>query len=182
MKEDQRVILTKRLLQEGILRLLQKEELGKISVTELCAESGVNRATFYRHYQQPRDIIVDIRHNLFNRVKLFEEKNRSAKDPKKWLEGMCQYFYEHAEILKVLFRCRTDEEFVGFINELYQSYFQQLRDAGYGLALDDDDLKLTTYFFAGGIYYILRQWITEPILKTPQEVARVIYRFISTNS
>lgn len=50
MKDDQRVTLTKRLLQEGLLRLLETKEIDKINVTELCRESGINRATFYRHY------------------------------------------------------------------------------------------------------------------------------------
>ena len=50
MKDDQRTALTKRLLREGLLRLLSKTDLNKISVTQLCIESGINRATFYRHY------------------------------------------------------------------------------------------------------------------------------------
>ena len=59
MKDDQRIALTKRLLREGLLRLLSKTDLNKISVTQLCIESGINRATFYRHYEEPRDILND---------------------------------------------------------------------------------------------------------------------------
>jgi len=33
----------------------------------------------------------------------------------------------------------------------------------------------------GGIYYILRQWLTEPINKTPQEVAILIYHFLNVD-
>lgn len=54
MKDDQRIALTKRLLREGLLRLLSKTDLNKISVTQLCIESGINRATFYRHYEERR--------------------------------------------------------------------------------------------------------------------------------
>ena len=46
MKDDQRIALTKRLLREGLLCLLSKTDLNKISVTQLCIESGINRATF----------------------------------------------------------------------------------------------------------------------------------------
>ena len=49
-KENQRIALTKKLLQEGLLRLLETKTLDKISVTVLCRESGINRATFYNHY------------------------------------------------------------------------------------------------------------------------------------
>lgn len=48
-KNNQRVVLTKRLFKEGLLRLLENKGMDEISVAELCRESGINRATFYRH-------------------------------------------------------------------------------------------------------------------------------------
>ena len=42
---------------------------------------------------------------------------------------------------------------------------------GYFTDVDDDTMRLGTFYYAGGIYYILRQWLTEPINKTPQEGA-----------
>ena len=59
-KENQRIALTKKLLQEGLLRLLETKSLDKISVTELCRESGINRATFYNHYNSPQELLTDI--------------------------------------------------------------------------------------------------------------------------
>lgn len=178
MKDDQRVALTKRLLKEGLLRLLKTKDIGKINVTELCLESGINRATFYRHYQQPRDIIGEIRLNMFHDIKLFSERDPGGKNPAKWVEEMCQYCYDHADLLNILFRCRTDEEFVSLINELYREHFRDLRASGHCADLDDDEMKLFAYCFAGGVFYILRQWITEPIHKSPQEVAKVISRLL----
>ena len=59
-RENQRIMLTKRLLKESLLRLLERKELDKISITELCREAGINRATFYRHYEIPRDILNEL--------------------------------------------------------------------------------------------------------------------------
>ena len=50
MKDDQRTKLTKRLLREALLLLLEKNDINKIAVTQLCQQAGINRATFYRHY------------------------------------------------------------------------------------------------------------------------------------
>ena len=62
-KENQRITLTKKLLQEGLLRLLETKRLDKISVTELCREAGINRATFYNHYdslqKQPHHLLCN---------------------------------------------------------------------------------------------------------------------------
>ena len=178
MKDDQRVALTKRLLQEGLLRLLKTKDISKINASELCAESGINRATFYRHYEQPRDIIGELRYTLSQEVNGLAEKTKALDDPKEWIDSMCRYFYERSDILSIMFQCRTDDEFVCLINDLFKKHLNIIRNQRIGLGLDDDELRLTTYCYAGGIYYILRQWIMEPIKKSPEDVAKVIYRFL----
>lgn len=74
MKDDQRIALTKRLLREGLLRLLSKTDLNKISVTQLCIESGINRATFYRHYEEPRDILMILSMKYFRKMQHLRKK------------------------------------------------------------------------------------------------------------
>ena len=56
-KENQRVLMTKHLLHEGLLQLLEIKDMDKISVTELCRVSGINRAAFYNHYSSPKDLL-----------------------------------------------------------------------------------------------------------------------------
>ena len=178
MKDDQRVALTKRLLQEGLLRLLEKKDIDSIHVSELCAESGINRATFYRHYNEPRDILRNMRQNLIRDVQTFARKDKMGKNLRILLEDLCQYLYDHAELLRILFKTRTDDEFVESIQALYNEQFDPLHDKALENQ-DDDCRKLMAYCYAGGFYYILRQWILEPIHKTPKEVADVMYRFLS---
>lgn len=179
MKEDQRIALTKRLLQEGLLRLLRKTDLNNISVTQLCTESGINRATFYRHYAQPRDILNDLKCDIFQEVAALAEKNVPQGDTKKWLESTCCYFFEHSDVLKILFRYRTDDEFVIFLNERFNELYPDLMRKGYFPNVDSDTMRLSAFYYAGGIYYILRQWLTEPINKTPQEVAVLMHHFLN---
>lgn len=178
MKDDQRTALTKRLLQEGLFRLLEKKDLSAIRVSELCAESGINRATFYRHYGQPRDILGDVRMGIIRDVQALAEKNHAPDNLHQWLEDISRYFLEHAALLRVLFCTRTDEDFVQAIQIIYKEQFDQIRSSVAG-PRDDDSLKLCTYFCAGGFYYLLRQWILEPINKTPEEIADILYRFLT---
>lgn len=178
MKDDQRVVLTKRLLQEGLFRLLERKELDRIHVSELCTESGINRATFYRHYQQPRDILRAVRQEIIRDVQALAEKARPETNLQGWLEDLCRYFLEHADRLRVLFRTRTDEEFVETIQSICRESVARSRDRLRDHR-DEDSLKLTAYCCAGGFYYVLRQWLLEPIPKSPREVAAVMVRFFS---
>ena len=51
MEENRRVRMTKRLLQDALLELLEEKSLEKITVTQVCSKADVNRSTFYAYYQ-----------------------------------------------------------------------------------------------------------------------------------
>lgn len=51
--------LTRRWMQQALLRLLRTHELSEITVTELTKTAGVARVTFYRNYNDMSDIIFD---------------------------------------------------------------------------------------------------------------------------
>lgn len=179
MKEEQRVALTKRLLREGLLRILQNKDIDKVNIKELCEESGINRATFYRHYEIPKDILREIRYEGFEEVRLMAENDHAEKNPLKWLEDICRYFYDNAATLNILFKTRTDDEFIEFLNELYADYFAEFAKTASQKDTDPESLKLAAFFYASGIYCVIRQWLVEPIAKSPEEIARLLYLFIS---
>lgn len=179
MKDNQRITITKRMLQEGMVRLLKNKSLDKIKVIELCEESGINRATFYRHYAIPRDVLDEMRRNTLYEIETLIRHERSDDNMQKELETICQYCYDHSEQLKILFANRTDEGFTQLLNELYQEHLPEIRKVQQEYHIDSVDMKLASYYYAGGFFMILRQWLTENIEKTPSEIAALIYQFIS---
>ncbi len=63
---NQRVAVTKRMVKEGLIRLLEKKSLEKINITELCQEAGINRTTFYRYYELPRDVLTEMQNEFYD--------------------------------------------------------------------------------------------------------------------
>ena len=51
IQSDHRVRVTKLMLRKAFTELLSKKPLQSISVKELCELAGINRGTFYTHYQ-----------------------------------------------------------------------------------------------------------------------------------
>src|ERR1700679_947899 len=47
---DPRILRSRRMLMEALLRLLDRKEFDDISVQEIADEATLNRATFYLHY------------------------------------------------------------------------------------------------------------------------------------
>ena len=45
---DRRIKYTKNIIKTTFLKKLEEKEINKITVSEICKEADVNRATFYR--------------------------------------------------------------------------------------------------------------------------------------
>lgn len=180
-KENQRVMVTKRLLKDGLFRLLEQKNIDKVNVTELCKESGINRATFYAHYGTPYDVLTEIEHKMIDEIMRETErlwKQRGSLDFRVSTEIMCQYFYDHADVLRVLLRNFSGQDFARMLNQTYQKILDSsiLKDA------DKDNIKLMTAYLAGGGIFLLSTWLSEDIQKSPQETARLIASMFSDSA
>ena len=60
MAETRRVRLTKRLMKDALLELMEEKPFAKISVTELCERADVNRSTFYAHYADTAALLAEL--------------------------------------------------------------------------------------------------------------------------
>ena len=66
--ENRRVRMTKRLMKEALLELLEKKELVNISVTAICKTADVHRSTFYDYYTDPADLLRDTEKDILDRI------------------------------------------------------------------------------------------------------------------
>lgn len=178
-KENQRIALTKRMLGEGLLRLLEAKPLDKISVTELCMESGINRATFYRHYETPRDVLLAMQLDLVNDILGFFENAQPESVTIEYLESLCTHLYNKSELIKIFIRNNSDEDIFRLLSSIFQRFIQQRQRIRGFENIDDASLKLISSYMAGGGYFMLRQWLMDDIRKTPAEIAELALRFIS---
>lgn len=173
--ENQRVLLTKRLLREGLLRLLGQgpgqKPIDRISVSELCREAGINRATFYKHYAAPVDVLKDIEEELAKDMKKRAKKPESLEEAEVFLQEFCTHLYRNREIVKILIRSSIDDSLAMILEEFSRNLWE-MRNRFHRLKnLDADSMRLVSAFLGSGSYYLIRQWLTEDIPKSPGEVA-----------
>lgn len=173
-KENQRVALSKRLLKEGVMKLLKKKSIGDITVTELCNAAEINRTTFYRHYQTPHDVLLEIEFDFVKKLQGFPLSSAAADDVKKHASRMCGFLFENRDIVKIFLKNSTESD-IGLIYQNFYDSFLQSRQILYkGRSVSNETLQLLKEFFACGIYAIVRKWITEDMPLTPEEAADLI--------
>lgn len=168
---NQRVAITKRLLKEGLFRLLEKKPLEKINITELCRESGINRATFYRHYELPRDILVETETEFFEEMLKLFNNPLTPED----VERCYAYFLQNADMVKLFMQYASYADLSELFNALYQKLFDKMSVD----LLDTENNQLIFAFLAGGGYFLLHQWLMGDSSKTPKEIADITFSIIN---
>ena len=121
----------------AFLNLLEKKELEYITVKEICEKAGVNRSTFYLHYETVSDLIAEC------------------------VEYINQQFFEsiqidHAEFMKKIQNCPMEElylitpeyliPYLSYIKQNQRLFQTMLKNAA-TLRSEDSYLKLFRYVF-----------------------------------
>ncbi len=68
-KQESRYANTASLMDEALLLLLEQKEFDRITVKELCQKAGVNRTTFYLHYENMNDLLEETVERINQRFK-----------------------------------------------------------------------------------------------------------------
>jgi AcrR family transcriptional regulator len=101
---DSRIRRTHRFLQDAMIELITKKAFDTITVGDIAERAMVNRATFYRHYQDKYDLVAKIFEETANELK--ENMKPYQKDtnqgeanypPNIWIQFF-EHVAEHAEL------------------------------------------------------------------------------------
>lgn len=177
-KENQRVVLTKRLLKDSLLELMKTKSIQNVSVKELCDVSGINRSTFYNHYDSPNELLGEIED------KAIEDMNRiwmtkSNIPVNKRVEHICLYIRENSDLFKLLLR--DSDASSDFPIKLMKTTCEQL-DSDHVLinVKDKQEIELLKTFLANGAYYMIRQWMLDEVDKSPKEIGELFQKIVSS--
>jgi len=89
---------TKWMFAEAILEIINKKDLSKIRITELCEYCGTDRQTFYYHFKDKYDLVAWVYQNDLN-FSLEQYGNYYCKEQTELLLNRIkekQYFYRRA--------------------------------------------------------------------------------------
>lgn len=156
-KEDPRAIRSKRLLKEAVISILiETQSLQELTVQKVTAKAELNRATFYLHYLDMRDlmrnVVYDIYDDLSMKLSPLLELERGNMEH---LLIFLDYFYEHRKYLAVLFE---EKAFQRKLHNFIVEFVQARRNA---LNLDLNKDVVSRDIIAASILGILMWWIRD---------------------
>lgn len=178
MKEDLRVTVTKQVIHKAMIHLPEKKRIDNIKRSELCTQAGVNRATFYRHYGTLQDVLREMETEIIRNMPLSDGPPKSQEEIRHKVESVCNYMYDNAHILRVLFTNSTDDDMTKSLMSLYEELVLRHRNEFKFSGLSEEAHQIMIALFGGGAYSLLKRWIMGEIEKTPTELAGVLYNII----
>lgn len=179
-KQDARVRYTKMIVRDALISILKEKSIAKVTVTEISALAGINRATFYAHYSDPSDLLVSIETEIMEGVSLWIRPAFTAlgSDLSKVLTSILDYIQANEEIFSVLLSESGDSSFqtkvVSIIETQFISSFITTRN------ISRDEAEYLYTFASIGIVGLIRKWLAEGMKTSPSEMAGLIVRLTSS--
>ncbi|MBO4653034.1 MAG: TetR/AcrR family transcriptional regulator [Lachnospiraceae bacterium] len=170
--ENQRIRVTKRMLKEALVQLLENKPIEKVTVYEICQTAEINRTTFYKYYGSPYDLIEDIEADFLHELEI----NLQDADNLYTLQNLLTYINTHRDACLVLLKSDTS---TGFLEKVF-SHTQLTRQLEERIAPDQSEVsrKYLKEFVVYGSYSIVRKWLLSEQPEPPEEIARIIINVV----
>lgn len=169
MGTDARVRYTKMVIKDRFAALLEKKPLNKITVKELCESAEINRATFYRYYRDPYDLMENLEREFLGELldAIREPGRRSFRET---LVRILREIEKNGGLYRVLFSENGDPHFPNRIFDLcYQNSSVDVAETFQSLS--PSQRKWLYYFTAMGCGGVLEQWMRGGMAEPAEEVA-----------
>lgn len=157
MKSDARVRYTKMRIKEAFFECLKEKPVNKITVTELCAKSEVNRSTFYTHYSDPFDLLEKLEEEALAGLREFIEGEKDFD--RDVLPAMLKGVKNADSPTALLVSENGDPGFAQKISALfYKNYIGTIERALPGA--DEETQAEVYHFLAAGCGSVLSHWFS----------------------
>ncbi len=165
---DQRVRYSKMVIKNVFIEKLREKPIDKITVSEICSEAQINRATFYKYYENPYDLLDKLEWELIDNL---EQKlvNQGVSEFTEVIRTVLTEIKANYDIYNLLISDSVDIEFrdriishcydynIKSINKIFATVSEEKRDWIY-------------YFIAEGCNGILTRWLKSGMAMPIDEV------------
>ena len=167
MEQDNRKVLrTKEKLLRALCYLINRVSLPEITVAELCRQAHVSRASFYRHYTIPQDVLTEYFGDLFAKAVKVESEIPEPAVIEQTLLQFCRAYYQHQQLFRSMLL--SPQDITGLIRNIL---------AGQDLVVKLDSFNVYP-FIAGGVASVVAQWAMQDFGDPPEKIAAILTGYI----
>ncbi len=184
-KNETKYLATARLMNEALFLLLEKKNYEFITVKEICEKAGVNRSTFYLHYETMEDLltesieyIIEKRNSIYREQELLDrEKIDSCSLDElvlitpSYILPYLQFVKENIRIFNAILSQPKTLRVSTIFNQLFDDYITHIM-ARFDIPEKDRRYMLTYYL--SGMNAVIMAWVRNGCKEETEYIANLL--------
>ncbi|MFA6661501.1 MAG: TetR/AcrR family transcriptional regulator [Bacilli bacterium] len=173
-KTDKRTSKTISSINAALLILFKQNSKGKITVSEVCKIAGINRGTFYLHYDDINDAISKLENNFYtNLIADIKATDKTIMNTEKHIKDFLDILKNYKSECFMLFCDHCDFTILNKLSEsLKKQIFGLLKNQG-----KDINLLYFDYIFGyifNGTLSIVKKWASGNMKESTDYMAHIL--------
>ena len=172
-------------MSDALLDLLKTKPFEYITISEICKKAGVNRSTFYLHYENTADLLAETGQRLLDDFRSYfivdtvaltahfadcEEKELNFIT-EEYLHPYLSYIRDNRHVFATILKHANSFRFDAVFQRLFQHVFDPiLHRFGYPA----EERKYVMMFYLSGINALVLEWLKDGCRKSIEEVSHII--------
>ena len=171
---------------KALLSLLEKKPFEYVTISELCKEAGVNRSTFYLHYENTADLLKEATaYVLDNFASYFpvdmesiasKYKNCDLQElnfiNEKYLHPYLSFIKENQRLFTAVLSQPTTFNSSAIFQRLFDDVFNPILDRFH---YPRDEQHYVMVFYLNGITAIITEWLKDGCHKSMEDISSIIH-------
>ena len=171
---------------KALLSLLEKKPFEYITISEICEDAGVNRSTFYLHYENTADLLKEATtYVLDNFASYFSVDIESIASKyencdlqelnfinEKYLHPYLSFIKENQRLFAAVLSQPTTFDSKAIFQRLFDDVFNPILDRFHYPKAEQHYVMM---YYLNGITAIITEWLKEDCRKNIADISEIIY-------
>lgn len=168
---------TKKKIYNALMYLLKHKSFNQIYVKDICAVACINRSSFYEHYQDINDLMIQTESYLSKQMKdIF-------KDPSHYDNACFVKMFEFIKDNKEFYTAYLTNNDASFMEVTdFKSFISPMKNSKAKYTFSETELIYHMAFFAAGLKAICKVWLKTGLQESPEQLAQIIAKEYQTKS
>ncbi len=176
-------------MDKALLSLLEKKDFEYITIKEICEVAGVNRSTFYLHYENTADLLKETTKYILDSFLTYFTVDRQSitiqyQECKlqdlvfitpEYLMPYLTFIKENQRVFITAVKHLGTMDFENVYNKMFKFIFNPILER---FSFPEKDRKYVLKFYLTGITAIVMEWLKNDCNESIEDISRIIIQCV----
>ena len=164
--------LTEKAMMAAFLKLLENRSMDKITVKDIIEEVGVNRNTFYYHFEDIYDLIDSIFHEEMKSVASEVSEDSTFESI---MERSAQILLDNRAAVRHIYESKSRDVIYKYLDKVTNMFIYILvKRKAEGTDISEEGIKFITYYYSSATISHTLKWIERGMPEYNDDLIRVM--------